>query len=205
MASPVSITGKNLPLDVNFDFIAWRKASKEIDIPMDMGLQERNAHNCKAETFNRASIDVMRKYELDLKQGPAPDTSRDMGPPLQPYYKYETEELELMIASDDYCNKVVAPVPPLIFSYIAKERICIAKEKEEAKEKGPEVLGTMFLTSTPLKKATDSSGKSILNCKKLIQDWGSDDTTVVQPVGNTLEPSVDAFLHFELALEKGHG
>ncbi|KAJ7897750.1 hypothetical protein B0H13DRAFT_2337820 [Mycena leptocephala] len=129
----VSITGKNLPLDANFDNAAWRKPPTELHIPDDMGLQERNAHNCQVEAHNYASIQTTRRYELDVQNGPAPDATRD-------------DEMGLMIASDDYCNKVVAPVPPIVFGFIVKERIRIAKEKEDAKEKGPELLGSMVMS-----------------------------------------------------------
>ncbi|KAF8137974.1 hypothetical protein K438DRAFT_1786190 [Mycena galopus ATCC 62051] len=144
--------------------------------------------------------DLIRRF------GPwiGPRVSHDVGPPLQPFFKYNQDEIDLMVASDDYCNKVVAPVPPMMFGLIVKERICIAKEKEEAKEKGPDLLGSMFLTaiknkmhppifwftddrlrhatqfptSMPLKKDTSGSGKWILNCEKLIQEWGSDETSM---------------------------
>ncbi|KAF8186055.1 hypothetical protein K438DRAFT_1038295 [Mycena galopus ATCC 62051] len=239
MGTPISITGNTLPLDANFDFVAWRKSPKEIPFPVDMGLQERNTHNCTVETFNRASIATTRKYENDLKTGPTPDATRDVGPPLRPFFKYTQEEIDLMVASDDYCNKVVAPVP---LGFIMRERIRIAKEKEEAKEKGPELLGSMvmtnvvqsdlltrapvsipaeflaaiknkmhlpilwftdarlrhatqFPTSMPLKKDTGGSGKWILNCEKLIQEWGSDETsTGVTPLQwlNTFENYIAA-------------
>ncbi|KAF8177284.1 hypothetical protein K438DRAFT_1978581 [Mycena galopus ATCC 62051] len=115
--------------------------------PRRHGTTREERANCRIEVFNRASIDATCKYKTNLKQGPAPDATRDVGPPLQPFYKYNKDEMELMITSDDYCNKVVVPVLPIIFGFIVKKRICIAKEKEEAKERGPDLLGTMVMSN----------------------------------------------------------
>ncbi|KAF8185915.1 hypothetical protein K438DRAFT_1765689 [Mycena galopus ATCC 62051] len=155
-----------------------------------MGLQEQNTHNCQVKMHNHTSIQMLRKYKLDVKNGPALDATHGMGPPLRPSFAYSKDEMDLMIASNDYYNKVVMPVLPIVFGFIVKDHIhFLAAIKNKVH---PPIFWFMdnclqhamqFPSSIPKKKNTSGLGKMVLNCEKLIQEWGSDKTaTGVMPL-----------------------
>ncbi|KAJ7696549.1 hypothetical protein B0H17DRAFT_1130942 [Mycena rosella] len=147
--------GLPLPLDNTFDYAAWRKQPADLAIPADMELQERNQHNYDAEMSNRTSIRMTRKYEEDVLAGNAPSTTRDVGAKLIAFYAYHDAEVEKMRDSQQYCDQVVAPLPPKLIAFLlgAREKCAkdMEKKKEDEKAEKEKVLslkGTMVMTST---------------------------------------------------------
>ncbi|KAJ7772394.1 hypothetical protein B0H16DRAFT_1714591 [Mycena metata] len=128
-----SVCGRDFPLTNTFDFAAWRKQPTDIAPPADMELQERNQHNHDAQMANRASIILTRAYEQAV---------------------YGDAKIEKMVTSPDYCTLVVAPIPPKMMEFLLEEREKRAKaadkkkeEEKAAKEKGPELQGSMIMES----------------------------------------------------------
>ncbi|KAJ7496006.1 hypothetical protein B0H11DRAFT_1910279 [Mycena galericulata] len=154
MAPPKSVCGADLPLDASFDFAGWRKQPKDLPIPDDMDLQERNQHNHDAQVANRISIRATRSYEMAVKNGAAVPTTTDIGAKLVAYYEYTEAEVEKMVSSIEYCTLVVAPIPPKLMEFLLDERDKRSKEAEKkkeeekiAKEKGTELTGSMIMSN----------------------------------------------------------
>ncbi|KAJ7672830.1 hypothetical protein B0H17DRAFT_1141066 [Mycena rosella] len=100
-----------------------------------MELQERNQHNYNAEMANRTSIiRTTRKYEEDVLAGNAPPTTRDVSAKLIAFYAYHDAEVAKMRDSQQYCDQVVAPLPPKLIAFLLGEREKCAKEVEKKKE-----------------------------------------------------------------------
>ncbi|KAJ6492097.1 hypothetical protein C8R45DRAFT_928403 [Mycena sanguinolenta] len=140
MAPIKSIAGPPLPLDANFDFEAWRKVPKDLDIPADMSVQERNMD----------SVRVTRSYELELQAGNTPPDTQDVGPKLKAYFSYTEDELSRMVEDPEYCQHVVQPVPPRLMDVILKKRKELAvkrkEEEERVKEKKSMLHGSMKMS-----------------------------------------------------------
>ncbi|KAJ6491908.1 hypothetical protein C8R45DRAFT_928239 [Mycena sanguinolenta] len=150
MAPIKSIAGPPLPLDANFDFEAWRKVPKDLDIPADMSVQERNIYNSATEKANMDSVRATRSYELELRAGNTPPDTQDVGPKLKAYFSYTEDELSRMVEDPEYCQHVVQPVPPRLMDVILKKRKELAvkrkEEEERAKEKKSMLHGSMKMS-----------------------------------------------------------
>jgi hypothetical protein len=153
MAPLKSVCGLDLPLGDNFDFVAWRKIPRDMDIPNDMMLQERNQYNYDAEMHNRASISTTRAYEMSLKQGFS-TTAKDVGAKLRAYYRYEEDEMQKMVDDPELCTHVLAPIPPTLYAFILDARRTKTKAEEakkeaekQAKDKPSKLAGTMIMSN----------------------------------------------------------
>ncbi|KAJ7357349.1 hypothetical protein DFH08DRAFT_798406 [Mycena albidolilacea] len=167
MAPLKSVCGLDLPLGDNFDFAAWRKIPKDMDIPNDMMLQERNQYNYDAEMHNRASISTTRAYELSLKQGFS-TTAKDVGAKLRAYYGYEQDEMQKMVDDPELCTHVLAPIPPTLYAFILDTRRAKTKAEEakkeaekQAKDKPSKLAGTMIMSNVTHVNALTRSPVSI--------------------------------------------
>ncbi|KAJ7078285.1 hypothetical protein B0H15DRAFT_804887 [Mycena belliarum] len=85
-----------------------------------------------------------------LNSGAVPPTTVDIGPKLTSYYEYTEIEVEKMVTSVEFCERVVAPVPPKLLEFLLEERGKTEKEaekkKEEQKAKGTDLTGSMVMS-----------------------------------------------------------
>ncbi|KAJ7774566.1 hypothetical protein DFH07DRAFT_767256 [Mycena maculata] len=157
MAPTKSVCGEDLLLTDQYNYDTWRKQPEDINIPADMGLQEKNQYNYNAEMANHISISTTRAYETLVKSsGTPPAVTKDIGAKMKAYYKYTKEEVEDMVTSERF-EQVVGPIPPTMLQFLIKERMTRAKKDEEkrkqekdAKEKAPELAGSMVMSKAAL-------------------------------------------------------
>ncbi|KAJ6555653.1 hypothetical protein DFH09DRAFT_1084821 [Mycena vulgaris] len=161
------VSGLPLPNAI-FDFKGWRTQPAPLLITENMDLKDRNQHNHNAELVNRTSTKATRKYETALLTTPADGIAGiDVGNRLIPYYEYTPEEIDFMVASPEYCDKVVNPLPMSTHEYCLKKRLekkqleyegKLKKDKEreeKEKDKAMPLLGSL-VTSTPRFLSTTS-------------------------------------------------
>ncbi|KAJ6504228.1 hypothetical protein C8R47DRAFT_181560 [Mycena vitilis] len=114
---------------------------------------ERNAYNDRVGKYNSKSIEVTRAYEAVIKAGGTPATSADVGPSLRAPYGYTSDEMELMVEIETFCQ-AASPIPASLIRIIVVMRLDRFKEAERkkerekvAKESGMDLLGKLVMSN----------------------------------------------------------
>ncbi|KAJ7831098.1 hypothetical protein B0H13DRAFT_1915590 [Mycena leptocephala] len=123
--------GLPAPLDASFDCTAHTTTPPDAPPLANMNLVEKNKENLRIEKKNTISVDHTRLYEK-ARATTAGVGDLDVSAPLEPFYAYIGNKIELMASSKDVVS-AVGPLPSFVILKIAE--LHMKTVQDEASEK----------------------------------------------------------------------
>ncbi|KAJ7877291.1 hypothetical protein B0H13DRAFT_1893300 [Mycena leptocephala] len=140
----ISRCGLPVTLDASFDCAGHTATPTDIPPLPNMNLAEKNKLNLRIEKNNTISVEYTRAYE-NARATTAGVGALDVGAPLESFYEYVGNEIELMASSKDVVG-AVGPLPNFVILRIAELHMRavqdnaidkVNKEKEKSNAAAP--------------------------------------------------------------------